>query len=314
MKLTKSIEESQVCGFSMYRGVGHLPSLKQLWEIKADLVKIKVPWSTYLSTLNERGLPYPCFLSCKVWRLETALNQRPSIKSEMGIRFKELTVQDYDTLISLIGPSNSGSIMNTQLPYPMKYIMSPEIRKRATEAYMYSYCQATGGRIGWLIYKDNSPIGYNVGVDRGDGLFEGEHVAILPEFRNRGIGQYLYQYFTNEVLPSLGFRRFQNYIQSDNLPSLRSAEQAGLQQKEGYAFVTLTPFLNQEHWSPVVNASDERNTGIELSWVGAGYSKEGRNLYKHSNPHIQEVLSPQFILYNNNLEGVSYTLKNLTYD
>ena len=313
MNLQKSIEESQVYGFSMYRGVGHLPSLEQLWEIKADLVKIKVPWSTYLSTINKNGLPYPFFLSCKVWRLETALETRPSIVSDMDIRFKELTVQDYDTMLSLIEPSNRGSLMNTQIPYPMKGIMSPEQRKRATEAYMYSYCQATRGRTGWLIYKDNLPIGYNVGVDRGDGVFEGEYIAILPESRNRGVGQYLYQYFNNEVLPSLGFRRFQNYIQSDNLPSLRSAEQAGLQQKEGYAFVTLTPFLNQEHWSPLVNASDEGKAGVNLSWREVGYSKEGRKFYMHSNSHIQEVLSPQFTLHNNNLEGASYTLKNSTY-
>ena len=196
MNLKKSIEESQVYGFSMYRGVGHLPSLGQLWEIKADIVKIKVPWSVYLSTINESGLSYPCFLSCKVWRLEAALDKRPSMVSDMGIRFKELTVQDYDTLLSLIGPSNRGSIMNTQMPYPMKAIMSPEQRKRATEAYIYSYCNANRGRMGWLIYKDNLPIGYNIGVNRGDGVFEGEHIAILPESRNRGIGQYLYQYDT----------------------------------------------------------------------------------------------------------------------
>ena len=89
----------------MYRGVGHLPSLEQLWEIKADLVKIKVPWAVYLSTINESSLPYPCFLACKVWRLETALNERSSRVSDMGIRFKEITVQDYDTLLSLIEPS-----------------------------------------------------------------------------------------------------------------------------------------------------------------------------------------------------------------
>ena len=310
MNLKKSIEESQVYGFSMYRGVGHLPSLEQLWEIRADLVKIKVPWAVYLSTINESSLPYPCFLSCKVWRLETTLNERSSKASDMGIRFKEITVQDYDTLLSLIEPSNRGSIMNTQIPYPMKGIMSPEQRKRATEAYMYSYCQATSGRIGWLIYKDSSPIGYNVGVDRGDGVFEGEHIAILPESRNRGIGQYLYQYFNTEVLPALGFSRFQNYIQSDNLPSLRSAEQAGLQQKEDYAFVTLTPFFNQAHWSPLATASLEGNTGTNLSWRDAGFSKEGRDFFTHSNSHIQEALSPQFVLYNNKLEGVSYALKN----
>ena len=82
-------------------------------------------------------------------------------------------------------------------------------------------------------------------------VFEGEHIAILPESHNRGIGQYLYQYFNTEVLPALGFSRFQNYIRSNNLPSLRSAEQAGLQQKEDYAFVTTHPFLNQAHWSPL---------------------------------------------------------------
>ena len=49
---------------------------------------------------------------------------------------------------------------------------------------------------------------------------------------------------------------------------------------------------------------------LNLSWVGAGFSKEGRNLFTHSNAHVQEALSPQFILYNNNLEGVSYALKN----
>ena len=267
MKLTKSIEESQVCGFSMYRGVGHLPSLEQLWEIKADIVKIKVPWSTYLSTLNERGHPYPCFLSCKVWRLETALNKRPSIESDMGIRFKELTIQDYDTLTISNRACQQRKYHEYTNSVPHERHHVPEKRKRATEAYMYSYCQATGGRIGWLIYKDNLPIGYNVGVDRGDGLLKENMLPFYPSLAIEVLVNSYINILIQRCCRRWALGSFKTTFSQIIFPVYGVRSKRAFN-KEDYAFVTLTPFLNQEHWSPVVNASDEGHTGIEslLGW------------------------------------------------
>ncbi|MEZ5009065.1 MAG: GNAT family N-acetyltransferase [Chitinophagales bacterium] len=248
MNLIRSENESQFYNLEIYRSKGYSDQLDAkslllpIYQLSPDVVKLKINVTDrqLFNELNSLGFPFSIHSLISKNEVEIPVGYKYENTDEK-ITYRNAQKEDKQALREIIPKIISKP---TGFNYQPLYSFNNSANYiENTIFYLESLIDNDNADV-WLTYYDGQISGYFSGIFYED-YFEGILYGVVPEYRNKGISNYIYGTMKS-ICAEKNKKRFINDVQVTNHGSMKSASKIGMQGGM-YYYIHLYCFFSNHH-------------------------------------------------------------------